>query len=153
MIKKGIRKDDPNSGYFTLPGGKLEEEEKGLENLEGRVKGAKREVKEETGIEPLNLNLIGVILFDNHERTFDNWKNPDNFLVYVYLAGSYKGVARETKEGIPFSVPKEKIDSLPSNPGDKLMYGWIKKGKKFFGVIKHKGNKIDTAGTFVDFYS
>jgi len=72
IIKKGIRENDPNSGYETLPGGKLKDNEKGLNNPSGRLESCIREIKEETGIEPLNLRLRGVILFDNSERIFPN---------------------------------------------------------------------------------
>jgi len=32
------------------------------------------------------------------------------------------------------------------------MYKWLKDGRNFFGVIKHKGNEIDEEGTWIDFY-
>ena len=43
-----------------------------------------------------------------------------------------------------------KIKDLPQNEGDKKMYEWIKKGKPFVGVIKHKDKSLDEQGTFVD---
>ncbi len=152
VIKKDTRKDDPNSGYFTLPGGKLENNEKGLKNPGGRLKCAIREIKEETGIEIIKPILRGIILFDNQGRTFPNWPNPDNFLVYIYSAKKYKGKAEKTDEGIPYSVPLNKVHELPSNPGDKKMYEWLKTKRNFFGVIKHKGNEIDEEVTMVDFF-
>jgi len=30
------------------------------------------------------------------------------------------------------------------------MYEWLKEGKRFFGVIKHKGNEIDEKGSWVN---
>ncbi len=152
MIKKGVRKDDPNSGYFTLPGGKLENDEKGLNYPRGRLKSAIRETIDETGIKPIKPILRGVILFDNKERTFSNWPNPDNFYVYIYYAKKYKGKAEKSDEGIPFSVPLSKVASVKSNPGDKKMYEWLKDGRNFIGVIKHKGDELDEEGTFVDYF-
>lgn len=152
MIKKFERKNDPNSGYCTLPGGKLNNNEKGLQNPLGRLKSAIREIKEEIGLKILNPTLQGIILFDNKDRTFPNWPNPDNFLVYIFYATKYRGKTKQSDEGIPITVPLKKINDLPSNPGDKKMYEWLNSGKKFFGVIKHKGNKIDEEGTWVDFY-
>lgn len=151
MLKKYEKKDDPNSGYFTLPGGKLEKDEKGLNNPKGRLKSCVRETIDETRIEPINPILKGIILFDNEGRTFPNWPNPDNFYVYIYYAKKFKGKPEKSDEGIPFSVPKEKLKEVPSNPGDKKMYEWLEDGRNFIGVIKHKGNEIDEAGTFVDF--
>lgn len=152
MIKKGVRKDDPNSGYFTLPGGKLEDNEKGLNNPKGRLKCAIRETIDETGVEPTMPVLRGVILFDNKDRKFPNWKNPDNFLVYIYSARRFKGRAKKSDEGISYSIPLNKVNELPSNPGDKKMYEWLKDGRKFMGVIKHKGDELDEEGTMVDFF-
>ena len=102
MLRKIERKEDPNSGYCTLPGGKLENCEKGLKNIEGRVKSSKRETEDETGISLINPVLRGVILFDNKDRIFDNWPNPDNFLVQIYSATEYDGELRVSDEGIPF---------------------------------------------------
>lgn len=152
MIKKGSREGDPNSGYFTLPGGKLESSEKGLGVPFGRLESSVREVREETGINVIKPRLRGVILFDNSEREFDNWKNPDNFIVYIYSSNKFEGRAVESDEGIPYSVPLEKVKELPSNPGDKLMYSWLETGKEFFGVIYHKGKEVDESRSFVDFY-
>jgi len=155
MIAKKERVNDPNSGYKVIPGGKLESDEIGLKNIEGRVFSSKRETKDETGIIPLNSVLRGAILFDNKDRTFPNWPNADNFYVYIFFATKYEGELKESDEGIPFWSPEEKILSYPMNPGDKLMYNWIKddnfkKGRSFFGVIKHKGNEIDEEGSWVD---
>jgi 8-oxo-dGTP diphosphatase len=152
MIKKNKRKDDPNSGYFALPGGKLEDYEKGLSKPNGRLESAIRETEDETGIKPINPILRGTILFDNKDRTFDNWPNPDNFYVYLFSTTEYSGELRKSDEGIPVWVPEKKIPSLPKNPGDKLMYEWLKDGRRFSGVIKHKGNEIDEEGSWVDWF-
>ncbi len=71
MIRKNEREGDPNSGLYTLPGGKLKDSEKGL-NPNGRLESVVREVLEETGLEILNPQFKGVILFDNSVREFDN---------------------------------------------------------------------------------
>ncbi len=152
MVKKGSRKGDPNSGYFTLPGGKLKDYEKGLNALKGRMNSVIRETMEETGLKPIKPVLTGVILFDNEGRVFDNWKNPDNFLVYVYSTKKYKGKVRKSEEGIPYGVSISKVREVPSNPGDKKMYEWLGDGRNFMGTIKHKGNEIDEEGTFVDYF-
>ncbi|GEM_PF-2950971 len=152
MLKKPEREDDPNSGFCTLPGGKLESSEKGLKNIDGRVKSVIREVEDETGITLINPVLRGVILFDNKDRTFPNWINPDNFLVNVYHATQYEGKLTASDEGAPFWVKNlEEASSLSSNPGDKFVYEWLRDGRKFFGVVKHNGNEVDESGTWVDF--
>jgi ADP-ribose pyrophosphatase YjhB (NUDIX family) len=152
MIKKYEREDDPNSGYCTLPGGKLNNNEKGIYNVFGRLEGVIREMKEEIGIEPIDPILRGVILFDNQGRTFLNWPNPDNFLVYIFYSNKYKGKPKKSNEGIPITVSLSKVREVLSNPGDKKMYEWLRDGRNFMGVIKHKVNEIDEEGTMVDFF-
>ena len=143
LIHKPVREGDPNSGYSTLPGGKLKDEE--MHSLEGKVKGIIREVKEETGIVISNPKYIGEIYFDNSERDFDNWKNPSDFLVYVFKADEFSGDLKSlSHEGIPEFVDEEKIDDLPQ-------YEWISSGRKFRGTIKHIGKDLYEEGTFVEF--
>lgn len=163
MLSKFKRKDDPNSGYHTLPGGKLELDEMGIYDPLGRESSVKREVEKETGIFMLYPRFMGTILFYNKDRTFDNWseKRKKNFFVYMYHSGHPKGELKESDEGIPYWAQSwEEIESRPSNPGDKLMYKWVKEwkrmydylGKKnsFIGVIKHNGKEIDREGSWVD---
>ncbi len=152
MVEKNLRKGDPNSGYFTLPGGKLKDEERGLRSLKGRLESAVRETEEETGIRPINPVLRGVILFDNTERVFKNWKNPDNFLVYIFSATNYEGNAKRSEEGTPRTVPLDKIGEVPSNQGDVKMYEWLKDGRNFMGVIAHKKDVLDEENTWVDYF-
>ena len=152
MIKKGLRENDPNSGVFTLPGGNLKDREKGLDNPYGRLEAAVRETEEETGLTLINPRLMGGILFDNHERIFDNWTRPEDFLVYLITAINYTGkIKPQTEEGTSLWVNEAEIDKLPKNVGDEKMYQWLKTRRRFFGVIKHKGRVLDEAGTFVDY--
>lgn len=156
ILEKSERKDDPNSRYCTLPGGKLEQNEKGLKSLQGRLESAIRETEDETGIKLIKPIFRGTILFDNKDRDFPDWKNPDNFYVYFYLATDGKGELKKSDEGKPFWAKSwEEIETLPKNPGDKLIYEWIRsreflQGKCFSGVIKHKGDEVDEEGSWVE---
>jgi len=151
MIQKRERKDDPNSGYFTLPGGKLTELEKQV--LEGRLWSAIRETMEETGLLLTDPILRGTILFDNNGREFDNWPNPEDFLVYIFTATTYTGsLIPFGEEGRALWVPESKLSELPSNPGDRKMYQWLRDGRNLIGVIKHNGKVLDEENTFVDFF-
>ncbi len=153
MIRKNVRENDPNSGRYTLPGGNLDLPEKSLNNLAGRLKAGVRETKEETGLNLLIPKNRGVILFDNKDRVFDNWKNPQDFLVYVIQGAFYSGKLKsETEEGFPCWVDEREIPKLPQNPEDVKMYEWLKDGRFFIGVIKHKGKELDADGTFVDYF-
>ncbi len=153
MIRKIKRENDPNSGYFTLPGGKLEADERGP-NPRGRLESVVRETLQESGLTLVSPRLRGTILFDNQGREFDNWPNPDNFLVYVFATERYTGELKESDEGIPLWVDEEEIDGLPKNPGDVKMYEWLKdfRSRFFIGVVRHKGKELDEAETFVDYF-
>lgn len=152
MVKKGKRLDDPNSGFYTLPGGKLKNMEMGLSD-KGRLECAVRETKEETGIIPLYPTLRGVILFDNSERVFSDWRKPEDFLVYMFEASHYSGELKETDEGTPLWIPENEIPMLPKNPGDDRMYSWLRNGNKFMGLIKIKDkDEIIEQKTFVDYF-
>ncbi len=152
MIEKFKRKNDPNSGFFTLPGGKLEDSEK--LSPEGRLESAIRETKDETGLILFKPRLRGVILFDNSKRIFDDWPNPEDFLVYLFTAVDYKGqLKKKSDEGIPRWISKSHIPHLLKNEGDLKIYEWLKDPRHFAGVINHKGKKLDEENTFVNYFS
>lgn len=151
MIKKGERPNDPNSGLYTLPGGNLKEFEKGS-NPTGRLESAIREVKEESGLDIVDVNPRGVILFDNSERIFPNWPDPEDFLVYLFEADKYSGELRATDEGTPIWVLERDLLDVPKNPGDGKMYEWLRDPHYFMGIIKVVGrDDLSGEGTFVDF--
>ncbi|MDP3965993.1 MAG: NUDIX domain-containing protein [archaeon] len=151
MLKKSERKEDPNSGFYALPGGKLEPYEKNCK--EGRLSAAVRETREETGLTLIKPKLIGTILFDNFEREFKEWKKHDNYHVSIFYANEYSGtLLDETEEGKPLWVQRKDIPSLRMNSGDKKMYEWIFDGRSFSGVIYHKGKELDLEKTWVDFF-
>ena len=150
MLKKFEREDDPNSGFYTLPGGKLGDDERG-QNSFGRLESAIRETEDETGLILINPLLRGVILFDNSERIFENWPNPEDFLVYLFSAQEYEGELRRSDEGVSVWIDEQSIDELPKNEGDSKIYEWLRDPKYFFGVIKHRGKSLDEKCTFVDY--
>jgi len=152
MIEKFKRKDDPNSGFFTLPGGKLEDSEK--LNSSGRLESAVRETEDETGLILIKPRLRGVILFDNSKRVFKNWKNPEDFLVHLFAAVDYRGqLKKKSDEGIPCWINKSLIPTLPKNEGDSKIYEWLEDPRHFMGVINHKGRALDEENTFVDYFN
>ncbi|MBU2504116.1 MAG: NUDIX domain-containing protein [Nanoarchaeota archaeon] len=158
MVEKGKRSNDPNSCSLTLPGGKLNEDEKGMDSPSGRLDAAIRETREETGLEVIASVFSGTILFDNRDRIFPDDSIPsDNFLVYFYQAGTYSGTLRETEEGRPFWFPTRKLFTSPRIPlGDRTIYMFLETSlcldKLFIGVIKHKGKEVDLENSFVDYF-
>ena len=95
------RRNDPNWGGITFPGGHVEEGE----SLTGAVI---REVYEETGLNVSDLRLCGV----------KDWYEQDKgrrYLVLLYQAFNYQGeLLEETEEGKVFwadlaALPREKM--------------------------------------------
>lgn len=97
--------------------------------------------------------LIGTILFDNSERTFDNWDNPDDFLAWVFYVNNFNGkLINGSPEGIPKWLSERELDALKKSAGDSKLYEWIKSSKYFTGVIKHQGYQLDEEKTFVNYF-
>lgn len=150
MIRKFADRQEPNSGLYTLPGGKMDEIE--ARSREGRLESAIREVEEEAGISMIDPIPRGEIFFNNEGRIFDNWKNSKDYYVYVFSASEYEGdLKKEDREGILEWIPKEEIPSLPKNEGDKKIYEWLESERYFRGTIKHEGKEIDEDGTTVEY--
>lgn len=151
MVNKAERKGDPNSGFYTLPGGKLKRNERGRKKR-GRLEAAVRETEEETGLLIANPVFVGTVLFDNRGRIFDNWPNHEDYFVYLFRAGSYSGELKTGDEKeIPMWIPEKEIALLHKNLGDEKIYEWVKDGRFFSGVIRHRGKVLNKSGTFVDY--
>lgn len=152
MMKKGKRENDPNSGFYSLPGGKLDPPEKGT-NPFGRLEAVIRETEEETGLKIINPKFRGTILFDNTEKIFPDWKKPTHFLVYYFETIEFtRELKRESDGEEPVWILEEEISTLPQNDGDRKIYEWLNQPKHFIGVIYHKGKILDEEKTFVDYF-
>ena len=151
MLQKPKRENDPNSEMFTIPGGKLKPNE--ALDPDGILKSCYREVKEETGLYVLEPRFAGTVLFDNSEKIFRRWKNPEDYYVFIFTANNFNGnLIEESDEGIPQWIRENDINNLPKNAGDMRLYEWIRSRRRFAGVIKHKGIELDEEGTFVEYF-
>ncbi len=84
------------AGKYNGVGGKVERDE----NI---IDAAIREVKEEVGIEPLELEYAGVLEF------YTNGNEPD-WVVHVFLCRKFRGEPKPSDEAEPKWFP---LDSLP----------------------------------------
>ncbi len=111
MLYRNKKKDDPNHGKWVGVGGKLE-------NHELPTEAAKREFKEETGLDLLDIKLRGILLFVS-----DNWEDE---MIFLYSATKYCGEQKECNEGELHWVDNNKIFDLSLWEGDihflKLLY-------------------------------
>ena len=99
------KKDWPG---LTFPGGHVEDNEYIFDAVI-------REMKEETGLEVMNLENVGYIEWND---------SPDNkrHLSILFIARNYKGELHSSLEGRVFFLRKEEINNYPlSNDFDKIL--------------------------------
>ena len=157
MVKKGMRPGDVNSGLYTLPGGGIEPQE--MEVKDGKIKAARREVIEETGVIPIRISLVGTILFNNQERMRKG--NPfgqDHFVQIYRGTADYQELSIREKDIIPLWIPEYKLKDprkygIDMHKGDKFIFDWLGERKSFEGVITHTGEEIDYSKTYVKYSS
>ena len=105
MLYRNKKKNGQSEGKYLGIGGKLEPDESPEEC-------AMREVKEETGLTPLDLKFRGIVTFVS-----DCFENE---LMFLYSATKLRGTLRtDCPEGDLFWVEKERVLSLPAWEGDR----------------------------------
>lgn len=103
-------------------GGKVEEGE-------GVLEAAIREIREEVGIEPLELRYAGVLEFYSEDDA------PD-WVVYVYTCTEARGTPRPSEEAEPYWFP---IDNLPFDKmweDDRFWLPQVLKGRRVRGRFR-----------------
>ncbi|MCX8024142.1 MAG: NUDIX domain-containing protein, partial [Thermanaerothrix sp.] len=76
-----------------------------IERGEGILAAARREVREETGLEVANLRLCGVIMIDTGETI--------GIGLYVFRGEYVTGDVQPSPEGVPEWIAREDLDKLP----------------------------------------
>ena len=126
----GMKKRGFGAGRWNGFGGKMHEGE----TIE---QAARRETKEEAGIEVENLNQRGVL-------TFVSENNPEELEVHIFSSNNFKGEPVETEEMRPqwFLFDKIPYDSMWAD--DPLWLPLLLGGKKFEGkfLFDSDGKKI-----------
>jgi 8-oxo-dGTP diphosphatase/2-hydroxy-dATP diphosphatase len=133
QVLLGLKKRGFGSGQWTGFGGKIE----GNESIE---EGLNREIKEEAGIEVLDLEKVGVIEF-NFEVS------PEVFEVHLFKGNNFIGVPAESEEMIPkwFSVNEIPYEQMWSD--DIHWMPLLLQGKKFTGKFfmdKHSSKEYSS---------
>lgn len=107
MVHRNARDDDEHIGKYNGLGGHMEPEEDVLECI-------KREVREEAGIECIDIKLRGTV----------NWtgfgKNGEDWLGFIFRIDKFEGEPfSENEEGELSWIPVEDIPNLPMWEGDR----------------------------------
>lgn len=131
LLKRGKckTKKEEDYGLYIPVGGKIEP-------YETPEEAAKREIKEETGIEISNIDFKG-ILVETCKKVDYNW------IDFVFIAEVDYFVPNECEEGFLEWINKEDIFNISTPEIDKEMYKYIIDNKKFiFNDIYNSNMKL-----------
>ena len=129
MLHRTKKIGDENADKWVGIGGKLEEGESPFDC-------AKREIREETGVEVKNLRYHGIITFvsDLYGTEY----------MHLFTATEFEGeIDYNCNEGSLEWVKKEDVRSLPIWEGDKIFFDLIESESRFFSLkLCYEGDKL-----------
>ena len=129
MIHRIKKKNDMNKDKWVGVGGKLEEGESPFDC-------ARREIKEETGVNVTDLNYRGIITFvsDLYGTEY----------MHLFTATEYEGeIDYDCDEGRLEWVKKEIIPTLPIWEGDKIFFNLMETEERFFSLkLRYEGDRL-----------
>jgi 8-oxo-dGTP diphosphatase len=132
MIHRNVRLHDHHVGKYNGLGGKLEANEDALA-------GMRREIREEAGIECLELRLRGTM----------NWPgfgaNGEDWFVFLFLVTEYSGLPLERNpEGTLEWIDRDKIQALSLWDGDRefLPLVFDADPRPFHGVMPYRDGRM-----------
>lgn len=114
----GMKKRGFGEGKWNGFGGKV--------NLETIEESAKRETKEECGIEIKNLEKLGIVDFEFRG-------NPEIIQMHIFRVGNFSGEPKESEEMKPEWFHIDKIPFKQMWPDDVYWMPLFLKGRKFKG--------------------
>lgn len=113
LLFRNKKENDYHQGKYISVGGKFEAGESPEEC-------AKREIKEETGLEALKLDLQGFISFPNFQHDGEDWYS------FVYRVTDYTGKLNyDSDEGQLIWVDYDKVMDMPTWEGDYIYLKWV----------------------------
>lgn len=117
MLHRTKKERDVNKGKWIGVGGKLEEGETLSQCL-------LREIKEETGLEALQYQFRGIVVFCFNQE--------EPLYMYVYICDQFIGEIQECDEGELKWVEKNKLQELNLWKGDKIFWIYSNKIAPYF---------------------
>jgi 8-oxo-dGTP diphosphatase len=127
MIHRNARHDDPHIGKYNGLGGKLE-------SNEDVAAGMRREIREEAGIECLQLCLRGTVSWPGFGRHGEDWFG------FLFLVTQFSGDPLERNpEGLLEWVEISEVKKLPLWDGDRhfLPLVFDTESRPFHGVMPY----------------
>ncbi len=119
MLFRNKKEQDVNHGKWIGVGGKLE---KG----ESPVEGARREIWEETRLDPPTLKICGILTF--------LYEDKEDEYIFVCQGEANQREFGECSEGQLAWIPQEEMMNLPMWPGDKLFLPSVLEESPFFSL-------------------
>ncbi|QAA76077.1 MAG: Mutator MutT protein (7,8-dihydro-8-oxoguanine-triphosphatase) [Candidatus Bipolaricaulis sibiricus] len=115
------------AGKVNGPGGHLQDGESTLA-------AAVREVEEELGVTPLDVEPCGELRFQ--------FTDGLALLVHVFRASDLRGEPRESDEATPFWVPLDAIPFERMWADDRIWFPWMLRGVPFAGRFTFDGDTL-----------
>ena len=134
MVHRNARGDDQHLGKYNGLGGKLEPDE-------DVVEGMRREIREEAGIECLDMRLRGTISWPGFGKAGEDW------LGFVFVIDRWSGTPLTSNpEGTLEWVPVEKILELPLWEGDRRFLPLVfdDDPRAFHGVMPYRNGRMQS---------
>ncbi len=131
MVHRHKRDGDPHLGKYNGLGGKLEPGE-------DVITGLKREIREEAGIECLDIILRGTISWPGFGKHGEHWFG------FIFRIDRFSGTPyRENHEGTLEWIPLERLPELPLWEGDPhfLPLVFSQDPRQFHGVMPYDGGR------------
>ena len=131
LVHRNARKSDQHLGKYNGLGGKLEANE-------DPATGMVREIKEEAGINVVDMNLKGVINWTGFGPKGEDWMG------FIFFIKSFEGIPLNKNEEGDLSWHKiDEIDNLPMWEGDRYFLPLVfdDNPKVFYGHMPYEGAK------------
>jgi 8-oxo-dGTP diphosphatase len=129
MVHRVKKAQDMHHGKWNGLGGKLEPGETPEEC-------ARREIREESGLEVNELTLKGIL-------TFPGFANDEDWYAFVFVAGAVHAALIDSPEGVLKWVSREELFDLNLWEGDRIFLPWIFQAGFFSGKFVYKDGHLE----------
>ena len=132
MVHRNARQTDQHLGKYNGLGGKLEANE-------DVAAGMRREIREEAGIECLEMQLRGTLSWPGFGKQGEDWFG------FLFLVTRYEGTPPEhNAEGDLKWVPLDELQSLPLWEGDRHFLALLFDAdpRPFHGVMPYRNGQM-----------
>lgn len=132
MVHRNKRKKDDHVGKYNGLGGHMERDESASDCIV-------REIKEEAGIDVLEMKLRGTVNWNDFGPKHEDWMG------FIFLITKYSGTPfTENEEGTLHWMDISELPNLPMWSGDKLFLPYIFDGDErvFHGYMTYDNGEV-----------